>query len=128
MASAAQERRNERARELGFENDYDRRIRGGDPSAPRPTGEDLDMARGHRGAADFDRLIHSGSVVSVSVEPGDRNSLGQWVTALFYVEMANGDTRIYRIRQFTRSFLDQLYYDMRDQDIDVSDRYNVLNQ
>ncbi len=79
MASAAQERRNAAARAEGYESYYDKRVReGGPPGGPRPTGEDLARARGHRGEADLAQVIASGRVVLTIVNPVAHNSQGQW--------------------------------------------------
>jgi hypothetical protein len=54
-------RRQAKAKALGYENYYARRIRvGAPPSAPKPTGAELARVRGHRSAADLKKLLESG--------------------------------------------------------------------
>lgn len=60
-------RRQARARELGYENYYGRRVRAGaPPSAPAPRGEALARARGHRSSADLEALLRAGRVERVT--------------------------------------------------------------
>lgn len=66
MASAAWERRNERARAAGFRNYYEYRTRR-IPGAPKPPKEELRRRRGHSGEKPLERLIRSGRVELVSV-------------------------------------------------------------
>lgn len=104
--------RNERARELGYRNYYDYRAHGYGakaPSEPAARGEDLARLRGHRGAADLERL--SNRIEVMTVLPADRNAKGQWVTATVIVELDNGKTMQFTLRgkNLTRGGLDDLY-------------------
>lgn len=66
MASAAYERRNARARALGFRNYYEQRTRS-HPGAAKPPPERLRQLRGHSSVSDFERLLHSGRVELVNL-------------------------------------------------------------
>lgn len=67
MASPAYERRNARARALGYRSYYDYRAHGNGarpPSAPKLSGEKLRQARGHASASDLERAIKPGALVT----------------------------------------------------------------
>lgn len=66
MASSAWERRNARARALGFKNYYEQRTRK-TPGAPKPSSEELRRRRGHAGPSDLNRLLRSGRVELINV-------------------------------------------------------------
>lgn len=67
MASPAYERRNARARSLGYQSYYDYRAHGNGarpPDAPRLSGEALRQSRGHASAADLRRANVEGALVT----------------------------------------------------------------
>jgi hypothetical protein len=67
--SVRTERDNARARALGYESYYDWRAHDSGripPGEPRAQGERLAALRGHRGAADLERLLKSGRVELVN--------------------------------------------------------------
>lgn len=66
MASTAWERRNARARELGFKNYYEQRTRR-TPGGEKPSRDELRRRRGHAGKADLDRTLRSGNVELINV-------------------------------------------------------------
>ena len=83
--------RNAEARELGFRNYYEVRIRGGitaarrgdiTPSTPRPEGPELARTRGHREEYYLQilRSVERGSTIMVGTNLGniDRNDAGDW--------------------------------------------------
>lgn len=111
MASAKQERANARARAAGYRNAYDLRIHGYGriPASERISGEQLARARGHRSAADLERMVGSGDVVSVwTYGPRDSEGRYKWVDVLLLD--ANGGERIFRLRgrQITARNLDRI--------------------
>lgn len=111
MASPRQTRANARAQSLGYRNYYDYRIHGYGliPAAERISGEQLARARGHRSAADLERAVGPGDVVSVwTYGPRDKEGRYKWVDVLLLD--ANGGERIYRLRgkQITARNLDRL--------------------
>jgi hypothetical protein len=91
VASAAYERRNARARELGFRNYYEQRTRR-TPGAGKPSSEELRLRRGHSSVGDFERLLHTGKVELVNlVQVGpDRYEL--------LVTTSNGKQRRFTVR------------------------------
>ncbi len=67
--SASYEKRNARARSLGYQSYYDYRAHANGliaPDAPRLRGERLARARGHRSSKDLQRAIRDGSLVFTS--------------------------------------------------------------
>lgn len=67
-SSSAYQRRNERARSLGYRNYYDYRIHNHGrtpPDAAAPTGADRARLRGHRGTEDLLRTLKPGAVIVV---------------------------------------------------------------
>lgn len=80
MASAAWERRNARARELGYESYYDYRVHGYGKRAPsEPVDPDeRTLLRGHRGAADLERTLSSGRAQLMTVDAIDRRADGTY--------------------------------------------------
>lgn len=129
MASAAYERRNAAARAEGYESYYHKRIMGGrPPDAPRPSGDDLEQARGHRGAADLERLAASGQVELISMTPSETNSAGQWTAINVRVQTSDGRTRDFTIRtkDFNRDYLGAIYAGVVGGGGHVADRYNIF--
>lgn len=99
MASDRQNRENARARSAGYRNAYDYRIHGYGriPASEKISGEALARARGHRSAADLERAVGPGDVVSVWTY-GPRNDDGtyKWVDVLLL--RADGKEVMYRLR------------------------------
>lgn len=97
--SAENAAREARARALGFESDYQRRIRGGrdaSPSTPAFTGEQRAQAAGHRSRADLLRQLGPGDLVSVvSVDRDDR---GRYKRIVVSVIDQDGREREYLLR------------------------------
>jgi hypothetical protein len=82
---AAYRRRDARARAEGFASYYDKRVRSGKLSAPRPRGRELRRRRGHAGRADFlaslgegDLIIMPRGISSVEYDPNARNGQGAY--------------------------------------------------
>lgn len=97
-------RRQARARTLGYQSYYARRIRAGaPPSAPRPVGERLRELRGHASAADLRAVLRSGRAEILVQEPGPRNRKGQVTEVRVTVQLTDGSQRTYRIRSRTLS-------------------------
>jgi hypothetical protein len=93
------QRRNARAIELGYRNYYDYRAHDNGrlpPSAPALRGDELARSRGHRSAADLEKLLRSGRVELVStVHSFDAN--GKPVTTVL-VQTSDGSTSEYVLR------------------------------
>lgn len=111
MASERQNRLNAKARSFGYRNAYDYRIHGYGrlPASEAVTGEALARARGHRSAADLERMVGPGDVVSVwTYGPRDTEGRYKWVDVLLLD--AEGTERIFRLRgkQITARNLDRL--------------------
>lgn len=86
MASAAYERRNARARALGYQSYYDYRAHDNGklpPGAPRLAGEELRRARGHTGAADIRKDVRNGQLVIVAPDPTSRRPDGSYGRVIF---------------------------------------------
>lgn len=117
MASASYERRNARARALGYASYYDYRVHNHGriaPSEPAPTGEARSRLRGHRGAADFERAL-SADVVVVPIDSRRDPDTGRflWVD----VDVDDGRTsRRFRLRpkDMTADELDSLWLSIQD--------------
>lgn len=111
MATERTNRANARAQALGYRNAYDYRVHGYGriPASERVSGEALARARGHRSAADLERAVGPGDVVSVwTYGPRDKEGRYKWVDILLLD--ANGRERIYRLRgpQITAKNLDRI--------------------
>jgi hypothetical protein len=82
VASAAYERRNARARALGYQSYYDYRAHGNGarpPDAPRLAGEALRKARGHAGPADLVRDAGKpGTLITATPDPTSRQPDGTY--------------------------------------------------
>lgn len=92
--------REQRARELGFTSDYDRRVRGGaaaSPSSPKPSGSELARRAGHRGRAALLADVREGDLVSVVST--DRNPDGTYRRMVISVIDADGNEREYWLRR-----------------------------
>lgn len=97
MPTDDQERRNRRARELGFRNEYDRRTHGSE-------GERLRRARGHASVADLERDLRLGRVEAIIQTPeGSRNDQGQYEAVTITVQLPTGEQRQYRLTGQTMS-------------------------
>lgn len=94
-------RDNARARSLGYRDYYDYRIHnyGRVPaSAPAPTGEARTRLRGHRSAADLERLISSGRAELLLLNVSRRDPQGKIREVEVMVTTSDGEQRIYRLR------------------------------
>lgn len=101
MATAAQDRRNERAREQGYKNDFDRRMHDNGkipPNEPPLSGDERERARGHRGRADFIRLISSGRDVYVLPVGQERGPDGRWLRIHILVLMPDSTERHFYLK------------------------------
>lgn len=97
MASAAWERRNARARALGYRNYYDYRAHhyGQRPaSQPAARGPSLRRLRGHAGRADAAALLGAGKVDMVNVVQTEYDPPEMEVNMM----LTNGKTRVFRLR------------------------------
>jgi hypothetical protein len=93
--------RNARARAAGYESYYDYRAHDYGrlpPSAPRVSGDELARLRGHRGAADFARLVESGRAELVNVNTSKRDARGRIIEVQLLVTDSDGRTREYVLR------------------------------
>ena len=91
-------RRQAQARERGYESYYQRRVRlGGPPSAPKPTGERLARARGHRSAQDLKRETGRGDLVYLGQWKRGEGGRYEWVEILV-LDAETGVERAYRLR------------------------------
>lgn len=115
-ATSAWEKRNARARALGYRNYYHYRTSEYGklpPAAPRPTGAKLRRLRGHSGRADFladlgegDLIIMPNGLSSVEFDEDARDGVGAYVEIVKLV--IDGDTgadRTYILRNLTRAEL-----------------------
>jgi hypothetical protein len=102
VAQPGWERRNARARDLGYRNWYDYRIHDYGrlpPAAPRLQGEQAATARGHRGEAHLHRAIAGRRIELISVFPvGPRNSEGQWQEVELVTVDSQGNQRTYILK------------------------------
>lgn len=95
MASASYERRNDRARSLGYESYYDYRAHGNGaipPDRPRLSGDALRGARGHAATSDLVRQIEGGRVEILNVVKTGPDSYRANVT------LSNGKTVTYNVK------------------------------
>lgn len=92
--------REQRAIALGFASDYDRRVRGGAgarPSDPKPTGGELELAAGHRGAAALKGAVREGDHVTiVSTERGGDGRYVKITLSLFDARTGKETTYVLR--------------------------------
>jgi hypothetical protein len=113
VASRSWAARNERARAAGYKNYYDYRAHNygkSPPSAPRARGSELAMLRGHRSAADLERLIQSGRVELVNTVT-TVNTQGR-VGVDVLVALSNGETREFRLNFKQAQAMGQLVDDL----------------
>lgn len=99
MASPAYERRNARARSLGYRSYYDYRAHGNGarpPTAPKLQGEKLRQARGHASAADLRRASLDGALVTTIGE--GRKADGSYQRLRVIVVDLDGKQREYVLR------------------------------
>lgn len=103
-------RRQRRARELGFGNYYERRVRAGaPPSAPKPTGKVLRRRRGHAAGADLLREAPAGSTVTAQL--GGRDAAGRYHRIDVTVLSPDGEEHAYTLQgsgQLSRGYVEQL--------------------
>lgn len=93
MPSAAYERRNERAKALGYSSYYDYRAHGNGripPDKPRLHGADLRRSRGHASRADLLKAARPGALVTAFPDADSRRKDGSYSRA--YVSVIDGDT------------------------------------
>lgn len=76
----AYRRRNQRARTAGFSSYYDQRVRRGQLTNERPTGEALRTARGHAGRSGLLDYLQENDVVMLyrHVKDHERDAQGRW--------------------------------------------------
>jgi hypothetical protein len=99
-ASGYWQKRNARAKELGYRNYYDYRAHDNGrlpPNLPALRGSELARSRGHRSAADLERLLRSGRVELVSTAHSF-DAKGRPVTIALVTLAPNGETREYQLR------------------------------
>jgi hypothetical protein len=99
VASPAYQRRNARARALGYRSYYDYRAHGNGarpPSAPKLSGEKLRQARGHASAADLRRASLDGALVTTIGE--GRKADGSYERLRVIVVDLDGRQREYVLR------------------------------
>lgn len=103
MASAAWERRNDRARALGYESYYDYRAHGYGrkaPREPRATGDELARLRGHRADSDLLRRLKAGDVELASSAQTVRDpKTGQFRSVTIDIVDARGRVTRYKLRK-----------------------------
>lgn len=115
-ASPTWDKRNEKARRLGYRNyyhyrtsDYGKRP----PTAPRPTGARLRRLRGHIGRADFlaslgegDLIIMPAGLSSIEFDPDLRDGQGAYREIVkLVIDGDTGQDRTYVLRNLTRDEL-----------------------
>lgn len=101
MASAAWDRRNARARALGYESYYDYRAHDDGrlpPGAPRQSGAELRRSRGHASLADLKQLIRSGCAVEVLPVGLERDAKGRWTKIDILVLVEGGAERHFLLK------------------------------
>jgi hypothetical protein len=127
MASAAWQRRNERARALGYRNYYDYRMHGYGataPGVPPARGTEGEILRGHRGPAALRRFMQRRNVVQVlGWWHGPRDPSGQFRAIQYVVIWEDREGRphemsfIVRGRMATRQGVDDMSRDLEAQGI-----------
>lgn len=98
--STAYQRRNARARALGYRNYYHYRTSGNGriaPAAARPKGQELKRLRGHAAGGDLQKEIRQGELVLVDDYKRDKKT-GRYVWVDLKVLDVNSRERIYRLR------------------------------
>lgn len=106
-------RRQARARELGFESYYARRVRAGlPPSAPAPRGETLRRRRGHAAGGDLRAVARDGDLLIASL--GGRRKDGRFTRVDITLIQADGGERefVLRGRQLRKDYLLRLVADL----------------
>lgn len=114
------ERRNERAREQGFASEYDRRMRQGDLERDRPSGEQAEYLRGHRGEAYIRDYAREGDAVMVGDE---RDAAGRFTTLHYYPEDPAREPRTISIRGMTIDDIHDLLDDLADEGVAIAAGY-----
>lgn len=113
---SAWEKRNQRARSLGYRNYYHYRTSEYGklpPSAPAPSGSKLRRLRGHLGRADFladlgegDLIIMPNGISSVEFDPDGRDGEGAYREIVkLVIDGETGADRTYILRNLTRDEL-----------------------
>lgn len=112
--AAEYKRRQARARALGYESYYARRVRkGAPPSAPKPSGAALRRARGHAAGRDLARSSRDGDLLIASL--GGRDLQGRYHRVDVTVIPADGgDEREFTLRgsQLSPEYLQRLVDDL----------------
>lgn len=118
MASPAYQRRNARARALGYSSYYDYRIHnhGRIPASepPVPRGELRSRLRGHRSAEDLISRVRNGStVVPIDYERDPETGQFRWVEILVDDERGTARFRL-RGRQLSKRSVERLWVHIQD--------------
>jgi len=105
-SSSAYQRRNERARSLGYRNYYDYRIHNHGrlpPSAAAPTGADRARLRGHRATEDLLRTLRPGDVIVVpeGLQSIPKDARGRYSKIEVLVLREDGRSERFTIRRAT---------------------------
>lgn len=106
-------RRQARARELGFEGYYGRRIRRGQPAeVAAPRGERLRAARGHASGGDLRSQARDGDLLIGSL--GGRNALGRYTRVDITLVGSDGGEKEYVLqgKQLGKAYLQRLVSDL----------------
>lgn len=102
MAASAWQKRNARARALGYRNYYDYRAHdygSRPPSDPAAKGETLARLRGHRGSRDLERDLRSGRVIAMNPLRPDRDpTSGKVRSQPIEVVYSDGSSRVFTLR------------------------------
>lgn len=120
--AAEYRRRQEQARAEGFESDYDRRMRRGDPERDRPTpdSEEAEYLRGHRG----EQFLRDHAREGDAVEIGEaRDAQGRFTSLNFYPADYDRDIRVISIRGMDSDEIRDLLDDLEDAGVAVSAGY-----
>lgn len=94
----AWQRRNARARKLGYRNYYDYRAHDygkRPPGEEQPTGEEAKRLRGHAGPVALRRALRKPDRIALIVEIPEIDRHGQWAQMRYVGTFTNGDIREY---------------------------------
>lgn len=114
---SAYQRRNERARALGYTSYYDFRLHDHGRIPPGPlelTAEERSRRRGHRGRQDFLDSLREGDLIlmpqglaAVEFNPAARRGVGAYVLVeKLVISASSGRERTFRLRNLTRAELE----------------------
>jgi hypothetical protein len=124
--AAAYARRDARARALGFASYYDLRVRRRNLGAPRPSGEALRRARGHRGGRDLVRAARDSDLINAGIT--DRDSKGRYRRIDLSLIAANdGSETEFTLtgRQLTKAYLLKLVEDLEAKGVIFNHAYDL---